>query len=231
MEQQLQQKQQKSKEVDSYLGGSESTAKDNKVDPKLKRQVDNYSTVLMELLHGEKTRDKIMNILESGEGEIFTSVPDAAIAVNTMAANFMESSGQPPTPGVQLGASPGLINDLIELGVAKGLWEPPDEEEQLAISEDTYQIFIEKGLADGSIDPVQLQLEVEPLMNEQQRAAGNHYSEVNSLRKEPDRSALVEQYANQKVSKAEGVMGQKMQQKQQQGVQQQMPTQALGGGQ
>lgn len=169
---------------------------------KAKDEIEKYNTVLMTLLHSEKTRDKVMDILSSGQGDIFTSVPQAAVTVNDMGVNLMGQSGGVVSPGTQLGSSQYLIEDLIQLGMAKGLWEEPTEEELLGLVEDTIQIVIERGLADGSIDPIQLQLEVEPLMNEDQKRVGVMMQEEQSMASEPSQEAVVDQYVNSQMTKA-----------------------------
>lgn len=186
--------------VQSYTEGVPQEGK--QVDPNFQKKVDGYSTIITKLLHSEKTRDKVVDMIKSST-DPFAAVPQAAMTVNDMAVNMMEQSGKQVDFGVQIAASPILIGDLLELGVATKQWEPVDEGETEAIMEDTFQMAIERGLEDGSIDPIQLQAEIEPLMNEDQKRFGATVGKEAGTPIQPNQNAIIDQIANDKVRKNE----------------------------
>jgi len=188
----------KGEPVESYGAGVEQPGQE--VDPKMKGQVDNYVSVLMNLLHNEKTSDDVMGMLGTN-GDIFEGVPNAAVAINDMGVNLMSQGGEEISFAVQLGASVFLMGDLIELGYAAGLWEQPTEEEIAAVYEDTLQVVIERGLADGSIDPIQLQVDAEGMMSEDQKRAGDGFAQAKGMGGEPSQQAMTQQYADRQVNK------------------------------
>ena len=214
--------------VPSYTSGQEGQ---EEMDPQMKKKVETYETVLINLMHSEETKGGVIEALAQGDfdteenapdknapgpaegssgmprnqnqtGDPLVSVPEVAVNLNDTAVAMMTDSGAVPDFGVQLAASALLIDDLIQLGQAAKLWPDVQKNEVEAIYEDTLQIVIERGLADGSIDPIQLQLDVEPLMNDDQSRAGQALAKNGNLSAEPSQASMTEQYAQGKVRNA-----------------------------
>jgi hypothetical protein len=140
-------------------------------DPAVKKtmeQAKGYETILKNILHGKETREQVLGMLTD---DPLTSLPEAAMNVNDIAMRTMESGGVKVSAEVQMVASSFLLDDLSMLGEASQKFTLEDGDME-AILEDTFQIYIKRGLDDGSIDPIQLQLETEKLMTEEQIAAG-----------------------------------------------------------
>ena len=195
--------------VESYTAGVPQEGQE--ADPKMAKQVEGYISVLNELLHSEKSRDSVTDVLTSNP-DPFMTLPQAAVSTNDMGVNLMQQSGVKVSFATQLAASTYLIEDLIHLGYAAAGWENLSEEDIAALYEDTLQIVIERGLADGSIDPIQLQLDVEPLMDEDMQRAGQHFADQEGLGSEPSNQAMVGQYANvqeQKTAQTQAKSGAK----------------------
>lgn len=172
-------------------------AQGQELDPKLKNQIDVYSTMLTKFIHGKETQQQVLKMLQAGDP--IKAIPPAAIAINEQAENAMKSK---PSTDVVLGASVTLVSDLIETGMAAGLFEQPSDEDISFIYQDTLQIYIEKGLKDGSIDPIQLQKDIEPLMSEEQKQMGQELGKQAGVADEPDERAVLEQYTNNRVGAA-----------------------------
>jgi hypothetical protein len=215
--------------VDKYTEGATGTP-----DPEMEKKANQYKQVLTELLHSPKSRDSVTATLTSSP-DPFDSVPTAAVATNDMGVNLMKQSGHDVDFGVQLMTSDFLITELIHLGYAAAGWEELTEEDFAGIYEDTIQTVIERGLADGSIDPIQLQLEIEPLLDENQMAGGKHLQKQAGLEDGPSQGAMVDQQVQGKVRQKEGQMAKQQalsKQKESQGqAPQAMPQQALQGAQ
>lgn len=176
------------------------------IDPKTKKQIDVYSTILTKFIHGKETQKQVLDMLKAGDP--IEAIPPAAIAINEQAEKAMKTK---PSTDVVLGASVTLVADLIDVGMAAGLFEEPSEEDASFIFQDTLQIYIEKGLKDGSIDPIKLQRDIEPLMSPEQKAAGLAMGKQAGVGEEPDERAVMERYADQRVkaaeSKQQGMLG------------------------
>jgi hypothetical protein len=200
-------------------------------DPKIQeiiKKAKGYETVLKNLIHGNKTRDEVIEMLKAG-GDAITSVPQAAMTINDMGLATMKQGGITVEPSVQMVASAYLIDDLMELGEASQAFTL-EEGSVDAIMEDTYQMYIERGLTDKSIDPIQLQLEAEQAMTEEQTAAGLVMG-GGELPMRPTQQAMTEQYAqgkvNTKVNAMEASAAKKQGQEKQQALTQ-MATQQGG---
>ena len=187
-------------------------AQGKELDPKTQQQIDVYSTMLTKFIHGKETQSQVLDMIKAGDPT--KTIPPAAVAINDQGEQAMKGK---VSTDVVLGASVPLVSDLIEIGIAAGLFEQPSDEEISYIYQDTLQMYIEKGLKDGSIDPIQLQQDVEPLMNDEQRQAGLEMGKIAGVSSEPNQAAIIEQYANNRVKAAQP----------QQGALQQ-PTQARG---
>lgn len=201
---------------------------DAELSDKDQMQVDQYTQVLTELLHSPKSRDSVTDTLTASP-DPFDSVPLAAMKTNDMGVNLMKQSGVDVHFGIQLAASTFLISDLLHLGYAAAGWEQLDEQEMADIYEDTVQMVIERGLEDGSIDPIQLQLETEPLMTENQKAGGNALGQQGGVPEELQQGAMVEQHTNQKIRQSDSMRAKTDSLQAQKGAKQDMTQQALGG--
>lgn len=182
-------------------------------DPKVQevlRKAKGYETVLKTLIHGDKTRDEVINMLKAG-GDAMMSVPQAAMSINDMGLQTMKQGGINVEPSVQLVASSYLIDDLMQLGEAAGAFQI-EEGMMESIFEDTFQMYVERGLGDGSIDPIQLQLEAEKAMTEEQAVAGITLGH-GKVPQQPNQQALTEQYANRKVRSREKAIMEKQSRK------------------
>lgn len=82
--------------------------------------------------------------------------------------------------------------------MAKGFFEI-SEEEIPALFEDTLQMYIQQGLEDGSIDPIQLQIDGEQLMSEEQRAGGQAIGQHYGVPMNLSQSQIMEQYGNKRA--------------------------------
>jgi len=177
-------------------------------DPKIDKQIQSFTSVIMELLHSPKSRDSVTDVLMSNE-DPFVTVPMVVLQTNDMAVNLMKQKGVEVPFNIQLAASAALLEDVIHLGYAAVKWEELTEEDIAALYEDVLQAAIERGLSDGSIDPIQLQLEVEPLMDEDQKRAGTRFKEDAELGDEPSQGAMVNQHVGSKMRKQEALNAQR----------------------
>jgi hypothetical protein len=172
------------------------------------KQDEAYTSALLKAVHSKKTRKKVHDMLGSTYPEV--AVPKTALMINELVEKKAREGGKPPSLETLLYANTMLINDLIEVGNLAEVWEQPvDTEEQVgAILQDTMQQYIQKGLKDGTIDPVELQQKVEPLMSEEHRTAANQWGQKAGVPQKAGEAAAMEQYAQQRVRKQQMLGGQ-----------------------
>ena len=167
------------------------------VSPETQREIEVMKTATIKLMHDKTTQKSIIDMLSSGD--IAQSVPATALQVNSMLEQSMT-----PKPDVVLANSVGLVSDLLELAAAAGIADMPPEEEIVGIYQDTLQKYIQKGLKDGSIDPVELQQSVEPLMDEEQMQAGRGAMTQAGLPEAATSGMATDRLVNQAVKKEQG---------------------------
>lgn len=155
-----------------------------------------YVTGLMKMIHDPQASPKIVDTL--GAAPPNQSVPHVALMLNEQFEVQARSQGKVPDLNTLLAAGIYLVTDLVELGNTAGAFKV-SEEEIGPIIEDTLQQYIEKGLKKGTIDPVELQESVEPLMNEEQKQLGLQAGAASGVPPQADQSTAMEAYARQRA--------------------------------
>ena len=154
-----------------------------------------YIMGLMKMLHSKDTSTHIDEILKSAPPEV--SIPQAAMIVNEQIEGEFKKK-QPPGLETLLLGGVYLVQDLIEVGNAAGFFQVEGEEQQRDIMQATFQKYIEKGLKDGTVDPIELQSRVEPLLNEQQKQMGSGLGSQYNVAAQPDEMTMMEVFGKQR---------------------------------
>lgn len=150
-----------------------------------------YINGLMKLLHSKDTAPAIDEMLQSGPPE--KTIPAIILQVSDQLDSAI---GKKPELGTSLMGGVYLANDLIEIGNAGGFFQLDAEKSIGPILKSAMQQYIERGLKDGSIDPVELQTMTEPLLNEQQKAAGMKSAGQHGLPGQANESVAMSSYGS-----------------------------------
>lgn len=165
------------------------------VNPQEQKELDAYITGLSKLMHSKDTSVNVMEMLKSGEPE--QTIPQVAIAINEQMEQAARGGGKPPSLDVLLNGGVFIVNDLIEMGNAGGVFQVDTEEQIAPILQSTIQTYIEQGLAKGTIDPVELQEKVGPLMNEEHTALGMEAAGRSGIPLEANQDTAMQAYGAQ----------------------------------
>jgi hypothetical protein len=177
-------------QVDQMVQGKE-------VDPETQAQIDAYIMTLMQVIHSDETGGSMVELLKAAPPE--QSVPQAALEANGLVENIMSKKGKKPKDEVKMAGMIYLTADLVELGNAANAWEQPVPEDQVVpLFQNTLQKYIHKGLKDGSIDPIELQAQTEPLLNEKQMSIGAQSASALGLPASPTAEMGIDAYAQKK---------------------------------
>ena len=163
----------------------------NPEDKKVRDRIDSYVVALMNELHGSETRDDVLDILKNGK-DPYIGIPEAAMAVNDAAAAKFKQNGVEVDLNTQFNASAYLVNDLMEIGNKFGFFEVT-KDDFAPLLEDSLQTYVERGLKDGTIDPIELQLTAESFTSENQRIAGLYYGQENGVPPAPQQQQIIHQ--------------------------------------
>lgn len=156
-----------------------------------------YVSGLAQLLHSEETSPRVVQMLQAAEPLL--SIPKAAEMINGM---LEEQLPEKPSLDTLMAGGVFLVTDLVEIGNAAGIFEITDEEEIGTIMQVTFEKYITDGLKDGSIDPVELQQRVEPLMTDEHRQLAGEAGKQHGIPPQPDDMVAMEQYASKRERKA-----------------------------
>lgn len=163
----------------------------NPEDQKVRDRIDSYVVALMNELHGSETRDDVLDILKNGK-DPYIGIPEAAMVVNDAAVAKFEQNGVNVDLNTQFNASLYLVNDLMEIGSKFGFFEVT-QDDFAPLLEDSLQTYIERGLKNGTIDPIELQLTAEKFTTENQRIAGLYYGQENGVPPAPQQQQIIHQ--------------------------------------
>ena len=163
----------------------------NPEDQKKRDKIDSYVVALMYELHGSETRDDVLDILKNGK-DPYIGIPEAAMAVNDAAVAKFEQNGVKVDLNTQFNASQYLVNDLMEIGSRFGFFEVT-QDDFAPLLEDSLQTYVERGLKDGTIDPIELQLTAEKFTSENQRIAGLYHGQENGVPPAPQQQQIIYQ--------------------------------------
>ena len=164
-----------------------------------------YLNGLVKLMHSKKTAPAIEDMLESWEPE--KSIPLTALKVNEMMEQEARKGGKPPSLELLFSSAIVVVSDLVAIGNAKGIFEVVEEEHVAAILQATIQQYVEKGLEEGTIDPVELQQKAEAMMTPEDREAGINMGATDGIPTSPNEHTAMEVYADRKVRKAGMLQG------------------------
>lgn len=191
------------------------------------RKAEAFNSVISKMLHNKKTSGNVVQMLSSAPPEV--SLPETTLSIMQHVEGMLSKRGDNPSLNIKLNGGIFTFNELNDIGNEAGLWQLSQEEAFSQYFEATAKRYIEKGLKEGTIDPVELQKEVEPLMNEEQRAEGEFIRKESGIPEVPGEDAAREMYATKRVSQERNRMQRKadskMQQEQRMQAQQQMQNQ------
>jgi len=170
-----------------------------KVSPEVERKVNAYISALSKLMHGKETKNHVYKMLQSGEPMV--TIPRSAIEINRQAEEAFKRGGATPDLDTLFAGSQFLILDLIEIGNAGGFFQldPQDPNVLGPLVQSTVQPYVEEGLKNGTIDPVELQNKIEPMLTDEQRAQGGLMAQEQGMSMEANQGTAMETYRRQGI--------------------------------
>lgn len=135
-----------------------------------KLQLDAYRDNATILVFSEESQAAVLQSLQAGDNPI-DSVAQTAFLLHSRLEQSLAETGENMTEVTMLLGAAHLVSELIYLAEIAGLYQLNNQDRLEAFRHAAMKYF-EAGLKDGSIDPVKLQKEIEPLMTKEQREAG-----------------------------------------------------------
>jgi len=144
-------------------------------------QLDAYKNNATLLVFSEKSQAAVLQELQVDKNPV-KSIALTANDLNRQLQSGLEADGEGMTEVTLCLGAAHLVGELILLAEAAGLYELTPEDRLEAFRHTVMKYFAD-GLADGSIDPAELQATIEPIMTEEQRAFGLQHAEQNGILK------------------------------------------------
>ena len=164
---------------------------------KMDKQQEAYVGALVRVLHDKQTSPMVQEMLKAGPPE--QTIPRITMEVNDMMQQTIaRKGGQPADLETTFLGGAYVVSDLIEIGNAGGFFEVSDEDQVKEILQTTIQTYVERGLKDGSIDPVELQAITEPLLQDSDREEGIAYAKKEGLSMQADENVAMEAFGQKK---------------------------------
>lgn len=184
------------------LNNIDKLVQNQEVDKETTQQMDAYTMALMQVIHSDQTGGSMVEMLKSAPPE--QSIPMAAMEANNLVESALKNQGVEPKDEVKMAGAIYLVSDLAELGNAAQIWDKPvDKEVMPSLFQETLTKYIHKGLADGSIDPVELQAQTEPLLNDTQKEVGVTSAAALGLPTSPTADMGIDEYTRRQTKPLE----------------------------
>ena len=168
---------------------------EEKIDPKLEREMQGYVNLLMKGVHGQETRGAVKELLQVGKPQ--EAIPNAAITILKGVDDRVSQRKDFPMEAKFAGLV-YVVSDLMEISNAMGLSQFTEKDMQPILTE-TIQTLVAEGLADGSIDPIELQAMTEEIMPPEVRELGMQFANELGLPEQPDERMAYEQLIDKKT--------------------------------
>lgn len=169
-------------------------------DPNKIRQVEDITAMFMMMIHGEQTRDSVMDTLKSNP-DPSKAIPLTANMLMTRVEQQAKKRRQKLPDDAKIAAAQYMVPDLAMLGNSAGIWQEQITQDQLPeMLQDTMQIYIRQGLKNKTIDPVKLQRDAEALMTDEQKSKAMEFG-GGEIPREPTPSMAVAQKVDEAVGK------------------------------
>ena len=149
--------------------------KQKQVSPAKKKQIEMVNATLTDMLYNPGQSQQVQKMLTNGPPEI--TIPAVVNAVfNKFEDMAREKQGEMPMD-IKLVAGIHLFSEVLELAEAKGVLPPDYPEEKIQpLLKECMQKYIQRGLKDGSIDPIELQQRIEPLLTGEEKEIGMSFA-------------------------------------------------------
>jgi len=153
------------------------------ISPAQQMQIDAYSDNATLVVFSAESQDAILQSLQTGQNPM-DAVAKTANIINKRLQESLSKEGEQMTEITLCLGAAHLVSELIVLAEAAKLFTLTPEQRLEAFRQTLMQYFA-AGLKDGSIDPVELQKTIEPLMNQDQRQAGQEFADKSGIMKTP----------------------------------------------
>jgi len=133
-------------------------------------QLDAYSDNATKIIYSEKSQAAILQELQTFDNPV-QNIAEAANHIHRLLQESMEKDREQMTDKVMFLGATHVVSELINLAESAGLFSL-DDKGRIDALQSTLMVYFKRGIENGTIDPVELQKEIEPLLTDEQRQMG-----------------------------------------------------------
>ena len=158
-----------------------------------KNAIESAQNTILKMVYSKETMPDVLRMLKSGEPS--QTIPNTA----NMIFKKLEQSSDNKIPGdIKLAAATSLVMELTEIGNEGQVFQISEKQMQ-PILQNTYRIYIENGLKDGTIDPIELQKSVNPMMKGNAKGYGEEVAQKEGMPMEPTQDMAIQKGTQDKL--------------------------------
>lgn len=155
-------------------------------DPAMLEQLDSINGAMVDMMYNPKTKASVQKMLKSGPPEM--AIPATTNMLMQRFEDIMTPKNGPMDLQMKLGVGVMTFSEVQELAQQMGVIPKELNEQQMqGMLQATIQQYIQKGLKEKTIDPIELQLQVEPLLTPEEQAMGRGMSSETGTPQGPTR--------------------------------------------
>ena len=153
--------------VMEFLNGKENPEQDQKMG----KQLETINAAMMDMMYDPKTKRSIQKSLKDVPPE--ESIPSVTNMLMSRFEDIMKPKNGEMSLDMKLGVGVMTFTEVTTLAATMGVIpeELPEQQNQELLTK-TMQQYIQRGLKEKTIDPVELQMAVEPLLTPEEQALG-----------------------------------------------------------
>jgi hypothetical protein len=177
--------------LESVTGGKE-------VSREALEQMENMKSAITDMMYAPESKAQVQKMLSEGQPEV--TIPGATLAIFGKFEDMMSGKNGPMPLDYKLVGGVHAFTEVMELAGHMSIVSPDmGEDEMQPLMKETMQQYIQKGLKDGSIDPIELQQEVEPLLTQEESdigmQAGGQFGVPSQLQQGQSQKGLLDKQA------------------------------------
>lgn len=158
-----------------------------------KNAIESAQNVILKMVYSKETMPDVLRMLKSGEPT--QTIPNTA----NMIFKKLEQSSESKIPGdIKLAAATSLVMELTQIGNESKTFQI-NEQQMKPILQNTYRIYIENGLKDGTIDPIELQKSVNPMLKGNAKGYGEEVAQKEGMPMEPTQAMAIQKGTQDKL--------------------------------
>jgi hypothetical protein len=126
------------------------------IDPQIMQAVQQYIAAAMKLIHGEQTRDRVLQVVQSAPNPIVGAAQAGLVVLQRIEKEI------PADDTVLLSAGNIILGEIMTVAEAAGLHQY-SEQDRVQVFQQAVKMFVGKEVASGKRDPQQIAQQLQEL--------------------------------------------------------------------